>query len=234
MNRLFGHSGDLGDCIASLPSVRALGGGDYAIFDRATMQRESMKGARFEAIKPLLETQPYIGSVSWSHEPVETPHDFSTFRHDFIPGEDLATWQARHLGVSITHDPWLVAFRSPVGIGRTVIARSMRYHNRDFPWRRIVAQYRDEILFVGTAEEHKAFQITNGCIVEYQPTANLLELAEVIGAANRFIGNQSCPFWIAAGLGVPLIQEVNPIPGGANSVVKRRNAKYFLRQPFNL
>lgn len=231
-SRVYGHSGDIGDIIAALPTVRALGEGDFVIFDRKTMQRESMQGKRFDVLKPLLEAQPYIRSVQWSDYPIETPYDFSTFRHDFRPNENLADWQARHLQVEISHAPWLTARRSERSIGKTVIARSFRYQNRDFPWKRLVAQYNREVLFVGLPEEHKAFQISNGCIVEYCPTADLLELAEIINGADRFIGNQSCPFWIAAGLGVTLMQEV--WPQGPNSKIVRRNARYLCRPPFNL
>lgn len=232
----FSHRGDIGDCVASLPAVKAFGGGDYIIFDKpdeaAIGRRESLRGARYEALKPLLEAQPYIRSVSWHNGDPGASHDLSTFRHDFIPSENLIDWQARHLGIAVSHDPWLTCLRSPIGIGRTVVARSMRYQNRDFPWKRFIAENRQSILFVGLPEEHKAFQISNGCVVEYCPTANLLELAEIINGADRFIGNQSCPFWIAAGLGVTLVQEV--WPQGPNSIVKRKNARYLCRPPFSL
>lgn len=228
---LFGSSGDLGDCIASLAVVKAMHGGDYVLFDRPVSNRESMKGARYEALRPLLKAQPYLGSVWWDESPTPT-HDFSTFRHDHKPGEDLASWQARHLGVTIDHSPWLTAFRSPKSLGRVVIARSFRYQNLEFPWKRFVAKYRKEVLFVGLPDEHRSFQVSNGCIVEYCPTGNLLELAEVIAGADLFIGNQSAPFWIAAGLGVNLIQET--FPPIQNSIIKRPNAKYLIRPPFNV
>lgn len=228
----FGHSGDIGDIIACLPSIRAMGGGHLGVFDRKTIQRESMRGARYEALKPLLEVQPYIHGVSWDDEPEEGIYDFSTFRHDFILEENLADWQARHLNIRISHDPWITCVRSPKSIGRTVVARSLRYHNRDFPWRAIIAKHRKDILFVGLPEEHKAFQITNGTIVEHCPTENLLELAEIINGSDRFYGNQSCPFWIAAGLGVPIVQEV--WQQGPNSIIPRKNARYLMRPPYNL
>lgn len=230
----YGSSGDLGDIIASLAVVKAMGRGHYAIFDRAGSNRESMKGARYEALKPLLEFQRYIFNVDWWNDPssARADHDFSTFRHDHKQGEDLASWQARHLGVTIDHSPWLTAFRSPKSLGRVVIARSFRYQNLEFPWKRFVAKYRKEVLFVGLPDEHRSFQVSNGCIVEYCPTANLLELAEVIAGADLFIGNQSAPFWIAAGLGVNLIQET--FPPIQNSIIKRPNAKYLIRPPFNV
>ncbi len=236
-DKVFAHAGDIGDCISSLPTVRAMGGGFYLVFEKRNIdsvadRRESMRGARFEALKPLLEAQPYIRECAWSESMIDGCHDFSTFRHDFRPDENLADWQARHFSVEISHDPWLSCVRSPKSIGRTVVARSLRYQNRDFPWKSLISKHRNEILFVGLPEEHRSFQISNGAIVEYCPTTNLLELAEVINGADRFIGNQSCPFWIAAGLGVPLIQEV--WPQGPNSIIKRKNARYLNRPPYNL
>lgn len=228
---VYGHSGDIGDIIASLPSVRAIPG-DYIIFDREGGARASMKGVRFDMLKPLLEAQPYIRQCRWSDTVPKLDHDFSSFRHDFEQGQDLATWQAKHLGVTISYDPWLISFRSPKSLGRVIVARSGRYQNTDFPWRRIVSDYRKKILFVGLPEEHKSFQIQNGCIVEYCPTENLLELAEVIAGCELFIGNQSCPFWIAAGLGVNLVQESFRM--ALNSIIKRPNAKYLIHPPYNL
>lgn len=229
---VFAHSGDLGDAIASLSVIKKMGGGNMVFFDRDTGRRESMKGKRFECLRPLIEAQPYIASCSWSESEPRMDYDFSTFRHDHKQGEDLAAWQARHLGVEISHAPWLLAYRSEKSMGRVVVARSFRYQNTDFPWRRLVSEYRKKLLFVGLKDEHRAFQISTGCLVEYCPTEHLLELAEVIAGAELFIGNQSCPFWIAAGLGVNLIQE--SYRPALNSIVKRPNAKYLIHPPYAL
>lgn len=227
----FTHAGDLGDVIASLAVIKQMGGGDLFITDRGDGRRESMRGQRYEIIRPLLEAQPYIGKVQWHDDP-KTDYDFSDFRHDHVPNQDLATWQFRHVNVEPCLDPWLLAYRSPKSIGRVVVARSFRYQNQDFPWRRLVSQYRKQIIFVGLPDEHRHFQIAAGSIVEYQPTSNLLEVAELIAGCDLFIGNQSCPFWIAAGLGVKLIQET--YLAVQNSTIKRPNARYFTRQPFDL
>lgn len=84
--RTFAIAGDIGDCIAMLPSIRHMGGGHVVITPPppgvGTGQgfcRESMQGARYESIKPLLECQPYIHSVSWGRLPagaidVALPH----------------------------------------------------------------------------------------------------------------------------------------------------------------
>lgn len=232
MTHTFGHAGDLGDIVASLPCVRAVGGAHFVISPRENGPREPMRGARYEAIRPLLEAQPYVSGVEWRDAPGEITHDLSDFRQDFKRDENLADWQARHLSLKISLEPWLLAFRSERSLGKVVFARSTRYLNYNFPWRRLIAEHNRKSIFVGTSEEHRAFQISQGCVVEYVPTKNLLELAEIIAGASLFVGNQSCPFWIAVGLGVPLIQE--SWPQGPNSVIKRLNAKYCLHQPFNL
>ena len=225
----FYHGGDIGDICASLPSVRALGGGDYFIGNG--FARESMLGARFNAIKPLLEAQPYIKSVQWSDSAPKKAHDFSTFRHNPIRGESLAHWQARHLGVTISVEPWLTAPVSDRAKGRTIIARSLRYHSRWRMWNTILKSHPDA-LFVGLPEERLHLSATTQVKFEYAPTADLLELASIIAGCKLFIGNQSCPWWIAFALGVPTIQEVYaPSP---NSRIERDGARYFDEPPFEL
>lgn len=70
---VFYHTGDMGDIIASLPTVEKLGGGIFVIGPRRSdapggLTREDMKGERFQAIKFLLESQPYIHRVEWTDE----------------------------------------------------------------------------------------------------------------------------------------------------------------------
>lgn len=223
--RLFTHTADLGDIIAALPSIRALGGGHLVIGERPGRDggRESLRGARYEALKPLLERQPYIDSVTWADNLPSTKFDFSTFRHDHQKGENLARWQARHIGVSISETPWLLATPSPKTKGRVIFSRSLRYHSPSFPWDRALARFRDP-LFVGLPEEYFAFQTKWGRPLENYKAANLLELAELIAGCELIVCNQSCPFWMAAGLGVPLIQET--WAHDPNSIVERPNARY--------
>ncbi len=50
-------------------------------------------------------------------------------------------------------------------------------------------------------------------------------MANAIGSAKLFIGNQSCPMAIALGLGKNVIQEVWPLNG--NCILNRANAVYW-------
>lgn len=179
-----------------------------------------MRGARFDAIKPLLEAQPYITSVAWADVPQGISHDLSTFRSGYRLHENLAQQQARHLGVEITLDPWLQVEAETNN--QVVIARSLRYRNGLFPWRKFVERYRNKI-FVGLPVEHREFENSFGQI-EYVPTENLLELAKIIAGSALLITNQTAAFWIGAGLGVSIIQET--YLKDQNSIIEQPNIFY--------
>lgn len=209
--RVFGHRADLGDIVAALPSIRAMGGGKLVIGPVADEKnpiaqgRASLRGERFQSLKPLLEAQPYISSVEWVEELPSGCVDFSTFRVNHIYGENLAQWQARHVGVKISEEPWLNI--SAPKHHRAVFARSLRYRDPHFKTelKRQVEKNRNGI-FVGLPEEYQDFSSMFGRL-EYRQTRNLLELAQIIAGCSVLVCNQSCPYWIGAGIGVSIIQE---------------------------
>lgn len=223
----FFHAGDLGDVIAALPSIRALGGGHLFIGERDGRSggRESLRGLRYDSIRPLLTAQPYIDSVQWCERSPDIAHDFSGFRHDHIMGENLAQWQARHLGVAISETPWLIASPSEKTKGRVLFSRSLRYHSPRFQWDQALKRFKDP-LFIGLPTEYMAFQTKWGKPLESYMAADLLELAQLIAGAELLVCNQSCPYWIAAGLGAPLIQET--WDHDPNSMIERPNARYAM------
>lgn len=206
--RNFIHSGDLGDVIYSLPTVRALGGGKMHLHDRpGVVTGHGMGLDRVCAIRSLLQAQPYV--VTQDH--VGEWIDLNAFR---FMGFDLHRQNladnyliANGLPTSHRDTPWLRAsecFYEPV-----VISRSARYHKPGFPWRRIVERMGQFAVFVGTPAEHTAFVQEFGS-VRYAHTRTLLEAAEIINASELFIGNQSCPLAIAHGLGKRVLIEVCP------------------------
>lgn len=189
------------------------------------MPRESMRGARFNSLLPLLRNESYIGDIEWQDSPTDITHDLTQFRIQGWNGkENLAEWQARALSMSsLDMSPWLTIPRSPSG--RIVVSRSLRYQNPTFPWKEVDERYGSRLLFIGLKEEMSAFRRLLGHHVDWVPTDNFLEVAEHIKASTLFIGNQSAPFWIAAGLGHNLIQEV--WDREPNSIVQRKNASYI-------
>ena len=234
------HTGDIGDIIASLPILRANGGGRIVITETKERHplrkpRESLRGRRLDALKPLLEAQEYVTKVIWANDPDEVRPDLSLCLFRTMkpkPMENLAEWQARFCGTKISLDPWLrVPDPGPsVSEGHIAIARSPRYHNFFFPWKQLFWHFRqDDIIFLGLPSEHEAFEQIVQRRIDYVPTGDLLQLAQWISRAKLFIGNQSSPFWIAAGLGVAAIQE--SFDRTPNSVVLRDNIIYTLTPP---
>lgn len=227
----FLHRGDLGDIIACLPAIRASGGGELLIAPHQkgvdTMQgRQDLRGARFEAIRPLLELQPYVRAVRWVETVPPGAIDFSTFRQNTILGQSLSHHQARHIGVEISEDPWLHGVKPRPGLaGKIIVTRTARYHNWQFPWRQLVSEHRDRMLFIGLPAEHAEFCKFVGP-VEYLPTKSLLEVAEVIAGSQLLISNQTVACWIGLGMGHPLVQE--QWPTSRDSMIPRANAQYCL------
>lgn len=231
--RTFAIAGDIGDCIAMLPSIRHMGGGHVVITPPppgvGTGQgfcRESMQGARYESIKPLLECQPYIHSVSWGRLPAGAI-DVSHFRTPPHFQENIIQCIARYLKLGrVSEEPWLtVPFDGEVGKGPVVFSRSPRYHNPRMNWQGYVSGVQDSI-FIGSPDEHKAFEKYVCRDVIYQPTKNLLEVAKLMMAARFVICNQSCPAWVAMGLGRPFVLEVCPDASIQNSIVVRENGRW--------
>lgn len=222
----FLHCGDIGDVIACLPVIRSMGGGNMLFTHKDRNCRESLRGARFESLRPLLEAQPYVDNAVWLEEPPRVEHiDFSTFRKGHKKGENLAQWQARHVGVPISESPWLIAEPSPKTKGRVLFARSKRYHNPDFPWDKIVYRFKDP-LFVGLPDEYAAFQTAWGKPIESYTAKDLLELASLIKGCELLVCNQSCPFWIGAALGANIWQETWTTD--PNSMIERDNIRYSI------
>ncbi len=225
VEQVFAHAGDLGDIIAALPIIRAMGGGKIVITPRPNlpmMGRESMEGARYEAIKPLLEAQPYITSVEWGEAPPGCV-DFRAFRQGIPGGENLIVTQARHVGCEdFSFGKWLHV-PDPIP-GPAVFARSPRYWNPRMNWSVMYAKHQDAV-FVGSEEEHAAFQKETKITLPHRKTRDLLELARVIAGSERLFCNQSCPVWIGFGLEHPLVLEVCPEAAIQNSVIE--NPKFF-------
>ena len=214
--RHYFHAGDLGDIIYALPVVRAMGGGVLHLMDDRGLSMHGMTRERFDAIAPLLRVQPYVQDVRPDAIPRPTDPatipvvDLNRFRFSgqdfvqtFLADTHLNTWG---LPLAERSTAWLHVAR-PRRVRPVVLARSIRYHNHAFPWRRVLDQYGPHAMFVGTPAEHAAFVSTFGD-VEYVHTPTLLGAAQVIAAASLFIGNQSCPLAIAHGLKKPAVVEV--------------------------
>ena len=230
----FKHSGDLGDIIFALPTIRALGGGvlyldpdggrSEPLVKWRHLTRTRLTAASIDQLAPLLRQQPYITDVRlWLGEPVD--HNLDQFRAH-LRFNNLADSHLAAFGLPSTHRdaPWL-SVRDPVRVpGKDlVIARSLKSQGNHAFWEINIDAFRQRALFVGLPLEHQAFTHVFGPI-EHYATPNHLTLARVIAGAAKFIGNVSFPHAIAEAMKKPLYVEYDRTH--CQVIFKRSGAQY--------
>lgn len=223
----FRTSGDLGDTIYALPILKAIPGRHSMFFvDRPGITRPLTP--RMGLLKPLFEAQDYIEEVIATEQ--NPDFDIVPFRrfHSAITTlvdaqlNEVNSYAAEPIKVDTTQ-PWLNIDDFECLKGKIIIARSPRYNNPYFPWRKIVQHYGDRLLFVGIDDEYSSFCFVNGKVNRIK-VSNYLELAKLIKGAELFIGNQSSPMAVAIGLGVPFIQE--SCLEQPDCIFNRKNSQY--------
>ena len=225
------HSGDAGDILYAVPSIRALGGGAL-YFDSRPWTRSRFGPALLAALKPLLEEQDCIEKVAL-HDGELIDYDFSTFRNGgYKLGDTIIERQRRWLGAEIDiSKPWLTVGAPTPLPGKTVINRAERWLGFHFPWKAIVEAKAKELVFIGLPHEHKEFCKEFG-EVEYIYTIDLLEAGKLVAGADFFIGNQSAPNAIANGLHKASLLEVCSY--APDCFLPRENASYCIDGAVNL
>lgn len=170
---------------------------------------------RKDTITPLVESQDYIAECRPWQKGDEAHWESEKFRNGWHRSDDtLFNSHAAH-AVSEHVVPkmpdhgkqWLTAEPSTESKGLILVSRTTRYNNPHFPWKKLIEHFWTRVRFVGLKEEHTIFQNAYGVTVPYQPTKNLLELAQLIAGSDFFVGNQSVAMAIAEGLKHPRIQE---------------------------
>jgi hypothetical protein len=218
---IFSHSGDIGDIIYSLPTIRAKGGGKLILFDCPGKTAHGMTKEKVERLRSLLEYQDYIHALEWSDTLIES--SLNGFRdqirdHGSLADAHLAThgfsWEERA-------KPWLKCDGSTTTYD-VVVHRSFRYNNKNFPWGRIVDTYKDRMGFVGFPDEYKKFTDSFGKI-PFIEANDFMELAKVIKGCKLYIGNQSSPLSIALGMFHNCIIEVCPDHNHHHCIFQRMN-----------
>lgn len=201
----FKHSGHLGDIISGLPAIIQLGGGQLFISDKPCVAPPLVLSEVVPMLRPLLESQPYIKSVEgWSNQEID--YDMDTFRDRGynLAKDNLAECQLKNF--NLTYDltqKWLNV--PPIYKADIVINRTVRYHNPDFNWNKVLNSFPDQkILFVGLQNEYDAF---NHKEIEFYQVKDFLELASIIAGSKLFIGNQSFCWWLAEAMKVNRWQE---------------------------
>ena len=221
--KTFKHSGDIGDLIYALPTIRALGGGKLYLA-KSNFTRVPMQAGVLANIKSFLESQPYVTeAILWQGERVH--YNLDLFRDGWDTRDNIAEEHLKTFGIPVSESekPWLENLGMNA-LASVVINRTKRHRNDLFPWNKVLNKYVFEDTFVGTKEEFNDFSLSTEMPVLYNPTETLLDLAQVISGCKLFIGNQSAAYAIAEGLKKPVIQEVYlPTP---NCIFRRPNAQF--------
>tara|TARA_R110000851_G_scaffold229758_1_gene382464 strand:+ start:21893 stop:22570 length:678 start_codon:yes stop_codon:yes gene_type:complete len=205
----FKHSGDLGDIIYSLPTVRLLSQDAHMLLDTTTDTK--LTEASVGSISGLLLEQEYVSKVS-IYKGEEVDYDLDKFRSVPQGGRNLVDLHLDAFNLSQNSDnlkPWLKAKYYLPPLKKVVISRSCRYQSNHIFWEQLCKTINlDEAVFIGHPLEHKVFEMAFGVKVDYHTTATLSDAAEAINAAETVYCNQSCIHAIAQGLNQSITLEL--------------------------
>jgi hypothetical protein len=237
----FKHSGNAGDIIYSLPSVKMIcekQKKQAVIYIRLNQPSGftnaqhplggvMMNKVMYDLLKPLLTAQSYVLDVLYFEEESvpAIDYDLDRFRVDNLnlSSGNIAQWinnSYPELRPNL-YEPSIQVLDNIKAKDYVIVNRSSRYQNLFFDYSQL-SKY-ENVYFVGVESEFKALKLHNANIIHLQ-VPNFLKMAEYIANCKLFIGNQSMAFSIAEQLKVPRILEQyahapNVIPQGGEYYV---------------
>ena len=237
----FKHSGNAGDIIYALPSIKMICEKQnkqailYIRLNAPSGFTEAqhplggvmMNATMYDLLKPLLTSQSYIKDVLYfESESIPTiDYDLDRFRIDNLnlSSGNIAQWinnSYPELRPNL-YAPSIKLSDNIKSKNYIIVNRSSRYQNLFFDYSQL-SKYAD-VYFVGVESEFKALRLHNPNIIHLK-VPNFCKMAEYINNCRLFIGNQSMAFAIAEQLKVPRILEQyahapNVIPQGGEYYV---------------
>lgn len=223
---IFSSSGDFGDIIYQLASVKYIVGDGKADFRLipAACTGSRMTKERAAALAPLIEAQPYISSVVYGKGAKGLDFDGwrrRPYKHNLNLADNVADW----LGIPKhpRKEPWLIVDQVEE-VAPVVFTFGPRWRSNRIDWSFPRVYYGDQTIFVGHPSEHDAFQKRYGSI-RYHPTKDMLHLARVLAGARLIHCSQSAPRAVAEGLKKRVVVETHPKIG--NTHFAREDAAYL-------
>ena len=230
----FKHSGDIGDIIASLSTVKEIcerSGKKAKMYLDATggwmdpyVKLQAPNGLKFNEsaalfLKPYLEIQPYIDSVEidTTYGNKKMDYNLNAFRRAFVDtaaiketNQNLLYLHQYALGVPCGYKgPWLVdPTKEAHRQDGVLIARTTRYQSAHVMIEAILRNIRNAGLtpdFIGTDVEHAAFEEAFRTKTNRIKISNALEMAAQVANHGEILCNGTALYWIAVGLGHPSI-----------------------------
>jgi len=240
--KTFSHSGNLGDIVWSLPTIKHFGGGELNLIPSGipdairkynngpvfTEYENRLSPKDFAMIVPLLEAQPYITSLTFEKNK-KFDYDLDLFRGTVGQAftKNFIETFAQTFNTPVDYSPWLTV--EPKKVAKFVVTRTLRYHSNKTTtiptWLNLLRENKvaQEGVFVGLPEEHSAFQQLFNIDIPHYKVNNFLELAEVIAGADTFISNATFAYGVAQGLGKKTILELR----SAESYIIKEGCYYF-------
>jgi hypothetical protein len=227
----FLHSGQLGDLIYSLATIKELSKKhkcDLYIQTNKSMQFDYTNSTKqvlltdrsCELIIPLLKEQEFLNSVKYYNgESIDV--NFDLFRKIPINLSFYSTrWFSHLAGINIDVTDTFLSVKAHIDIkDKIIIHRSPRYRNAYINYKFLNDQ--KNLLCIGLENEYKNLkkEINN---LEFHNCKNFLEMAQIVKGSKFYIGNMSFQYIIAEGLKVPRLLEASPdfpvvFPVGSNS-----------------
>lgn len=231
----FSHSGNAGDIIYALPTLKEIHeitGAEINLYltlgqplhytgDKAHPLGNVMLNEKMaNMIRPLITSQVYINTCEIYRD--QMIHiDLDYFRDGLIPQDkgNIARWCGYITGTNAPlWKPWLNVTADPTLAETIILARSERYRGRAISYS-FLNKYAN-IHFIGVESEYQDMKRFLPDL-SWLKVENFLVMAEVIAGCKLFIGNQSFPYSIAEALKIPRILEVsfdviNVMPEGEN------------------
>lgn len=256
--RKFKHSGTLGDIVYSLALVKYFGGGDFYLHlgqidwiaqhyygtQSDTFHQGRMTEKDFEFMEDFMLAQDYITDFKiLEPKTTEITNNLDRFRPLFVghPANYIATYC---MAFNITdptiinqigEGPWLRVLNPKTISGKTIVVNRTPRGFSPPGCNPVWTQWKNEgidqkSIFVGLPDEYIEFKKLTNWDLEYYPTKNMLELAEVIAGCEQFLGNQSVALSIAQGLRVPYAYETRrdlPMDRNESYFTNHADGKYF-------
>ena len=214
----FLHSGQLGDLIYSLATIKELSKSHKCklyIQINKPMPDEYNSLKKFfiskksgDLILPLLKQQTFLESVEiYNGEKIDI--DFDLFRDIPINLSFYSTrWFSHLAGINLDVNNTFLSVKPHNSIkDKIVIHRSPRYRNAYINYKFLTNK--KNLLCIGLEKEYYELkkEVKN---LEFHDCKDFLEMAEIIKASKFYIGNMSFQYIIAEGLKVPRLLEASP------------------------
>lgn len=213
----FAHSGNIGDIILSLPTVRALGGGTFWLvpgfkvqyYETHPLVDVRMSEGFATKLAPLLAAQDYIEEVKIGSPP-GVDYNLDKFRClpvNLSQGNSCRWYMQVFPVCADLSKPWLSVTPDKTFTGCIVVNRTSRYRNDELYYHFL--DNKKNVVFVGLEAEYRDFIRSCPSALHYE-APNFLSLARAVAGCKLFIGNQSFAYTLAEGLKVPRVLEICP------------------------